>query len=160
MLNQVFSLWNQNLILNVRLWLIHTAREGDRYRERQRGQWVLICCTELFTLVWDWDRNQDPHCFRLCWSSYLYLFRTCFHAVWISHYSAVFHITFHECRTTLLLSVILKIISGNKNSRQWTHLTSVPGRVHSFWWRLGQGRLTDASLLRLALTSHCRRRVS
>ena len=30
------------------------------YRERDEEQWVLICCTEMFTLVRDRERNQDP----------------------------------------------------------------------------------------------------
>ena len=35
------------------LWLIHTAREWDwdRYREREQDQWILKYCTEMFTFV-------------------------------------------------------------------------------------------------------------
>ena len=48
------------------LWFIHTARKRDtnRYGEGDRNQdqdqWVLIYCTEMFTLIWDRDRDQDP----------------------------------------------------------------------------------------------------
>ena len=39
---------------------IHTARDRDKYREWDCDQWILIYCTEMFTLVWDRDINQDP----------------------------------------------------------------------------------------------------
>ena len=37
------------------LWLIHTARQRDldRYRERNREQWIPMYYTEMFTLVRD-----------------------------------------------------------------------------------------------------------
>ena len=35
-------------------WLIHTARERDQ------EQWILICCTEMSTLIQDKERNRDP----------------------------------------------------------------------------------------------------
>ena len=43
------------------LWLIHTARERARYRDRERekDQWILIHHEEMFTLVWDRDRDKD-----------------------------------------------------------------------------------------------------
>ena len=44
------------------LWLIYTARERDRYRvrEREQNQWVLIYHEEMFTLIQDRDKDQDP----------------------------------------------------------------------------------------------------
>ena len=35
-------------------WLFHTARERDQ------EQWILMCCTEMSTLVQDRERNQGP----------------------------------------------------------------------------------------------------
>ena len=43
-------------------WIIHTTRdqEHDRYKKEDREQWVLMYCTEMFTLVRDREKNQDP----------------------------------------------------------------------------------------------------
>ena len=68
------------------LWLIHTAR--DRDRDRYKGpdweQWVLSYCTEMFTVVRDWNMNWT-HYLLLCQSHSLYLSRS--RAVWTSHWT-------------------------------------------------------------------------
>ena len=43
------------------VWYIHTERDRDwdRGRERTQDRWVLIYDAEMFPMVWDRDRDQD-----------------------------------------------------------------------------------------------------
>ena len=49
-----------------------------------RLKWVLIYCTEVFTLVRDM-KGTRIHCLLLCWSSFRYLFWSWSCTLWISH---------------------------------------------------------------------------
>ena len=42
-------------------WYFHTPLEEDRKRDRdlEEDQWILVCYAEMFTLIWDRDRNQE-----------------------------------------------------------------------------------------------------
>ena len=43
------------------LWSIYAQlRDQDRDWEWNREQWVLIYDAEMFTLLRDWDMDQDP----------------------------------------------------------------------------------------------------
>ena len=58
------------------LWPIHTARD--------REQWVLIYCTEMFTYS-KTGKGTRINCFLLCWSTSMYLFQSRSRAVWICY---------------------------------------------------------------------------
>ena len=42
------------------LWLIHTALEPGQVLNGVQEQWVLMYYSEMFTLIQDRERNQDP----------------------------------------------------------------------------------------------------
>ena len=55
MLNQTWK----NLLCTSDYWVIHTARDQDQDQDQEwdQDQWVLINHAEVFTLLW--DRNKD-----------------------------------------------------------------------------------------------------
>ena len=65
-------------------WLVHTARNRDLDRDRERDWkiWISILCRSVHT-AWDWDRDRDQE--REIWQCILYPFfrswswsRSCF----------------------------------------------------------------------------------